>query len=555
MTSPGDVLNDRYELVRRLGGGTMGTVWEAFDGILERTVAVKQLARGPFGDESGWTRQERIKREAIALAQVEHPVIVTVHDLIFDGRDKVPWIVMAYVPGRPLHDIIADHKDAPLPERKIAAIAHAVLEGLLACHTSNPRVYHRDVKPANIIVGPDGSVHLVDFGIARIAGKEPLTEGHSIIGTAEFLAPELLDGEEAGPGTDLWALGVTLYYALTGQAPFWAETTGAILAAIKFRNPPEPRDGGQLASLVLQMLRKQPQDRPDAAKVATILRGVASQPAQPAGQAYWTGPRYGADHLGDAWTPREQPPPRHWTAPRPVRQQPPLTALSGLPVPAQAQLVAGMPTDQAAAELLVLSRHDAAKIINRCDDALAGNLLSAIAIAGEPPAGKTGRAAGAGEAASPGEADEAGGAGDKAALERSATARKILQMLPPDRQGPLLDHMSSVALAAMLTPPRADVRVQPRTADTAASVDQAVLAIVGRADIATVVGAVSEMAPASAAPLVLAMSPDRASDVLRRTAPARVADIIRCVCPASRGQQLLSRLPERTRASVLRYLG
>jgi serine/threonine protein kinase len=513
MTSPGDTLNGRYRLVRRLGGGTMGTVWEAVDTYLERTVAVKELLPGPFGDEDAATRRERVRREAIALAQVEHPVIVTVHDLINVGRDKVPWIIMGYVPGRPLSEIIKDHKDAPLPERKIAAIAFAVLDGLRACHTSRPRVYHRDVKPGNIVVGPDESVHLVDFGIARIVGKVPLTSDRNIVGTPEFLAPELLDGESAGPGTDLWALSVTLYYALTGLAPFWAETTWAMFTAIKFRNPPEPRQGGPLANLVLQMLRKRPEDRPDAATVSAILRGVASQPDRPASQTFWTGPQPSTEQQRGTRVPQEQPP-RPMINTQPVRSEPRLTTLSGLPVLTQAHLVAGMPTDKAADELLALSKHDAAKIINRCDDALGGSLLSAIAIPGEPPAG------------------------DLDARERAATVRKILQMLPADRHGPLLDHISSIALAAVLALPPTDAAVR----------------IVDRADTATVVGALSEMAPVRVASLVVAMDAGRAIEVLRQAAPGRVADILRNVSPASRRQELLSRLTERSRAAVLRCL-
>jgi tRNA A-37 threonylcarbamoyl transferase component Bud32 len=510
MTSTGKVLNGRYRLVRRLGGGTMGTVWEAFDLHLERTVAVKQLIPGPFGDEDAETRRERVKREAIALAQVEHPVIVTVHDLISVGRGSIPWIVMGYVPGRPLSEIIAE-KDAPLPEGRIAAMALAVLDGLRACHTSRPRVYHRDVKPGNIVVGPDGSVHLVDFGIARIVGKVPLTDDRNIVGTPEFLAPELLDGEPAGPGTDLWALGVTLYYALTGQAPFSAETKWAMFTAIKFRNPPEPRDGGPLASLVLQMLRKRPEDRPDAATVSAILRGVASQPERPRGEPFWIGPRSSTEKESI----REPQPP-------PARQrkttQPRLSALAGLPVLTQAQVVAGMPTDKAAGELLGLATCDAARVINRCDDALGGSLLSAVASSGEPPA-----------------ADLDG----RDSRERAATARSILQMLPPDRHGPLLDHMSSVALAAVL--------VLPLTDET--------MRVLDRADTASVVGALPEMAPVRAASLVLAMDAGRATEVLRQVSPTRVADILRSVSPASRRQELLGRLPERLRASVRRYLG
>jgi len=519
MTAPGETLNDRYRLERRLGGGTMGTVWKATDTYLERLVAVKELAAGPFGEENAATRRERIRREAIALAQVEHPVIVTVHDLITVGRGKAPWIVMGYVPGRPLSEMIADHKDAPLPERRIAAIALAVLEGLRACHASRPRVYHRDVKPGNIVVGADGSVHLVDFGIARIAGQAPLTAEQNIVGTPEFLAPELLDGEPAGPGTDLWALAVTLYYALTGHAPFWAETQWAMFTAIKFRNPPEPRAGGPLANLVLQMLRKRPEDRPDAATVAAILRGVANQPDRPGGPGYWTGPQPAIEqptvaHPGSGWATRG-PLPRQRAGAQPPRAQTRLSALAGLPVLTQAQVVAGLPTDKAAAELLALPAHDAARVINRCDDALGGNLLSTIALPGEP----SGR--------------------EREAGERAVTARRMLRMLPPDRRGPLLDHMSSIALAAVLA--------LPPTQETARLVD--------RADTATVVGALSEMAPVDAAALVVAMEPGRVTEVLRQAAPMRVADILRSVTSACQRQELLSRVPDRSRAAVLRYLG
>ena len=194
---------------------------------------------------------------------------------------------------------------------------------------------------------------------------------------------------------------------------------------------------------------------------------------------------------------------------------PRLAALSGLPVLTQAQIVAGMPTDKAAGELLALSRHEAARIINRCDDALGGNLLSVIAIGGEPPGRGPGR---------PGAA---------------ATARSILQMLPPHRHGPLLDHMSSIALAAVLALP----------------LTEEIVHIVDRADTASVVGALSEMPPVRAASLVMAMDAGTAAGMLRQVAPTRIADILRGVSPVSRRQELLSRLPERLRASVRRYLG
>jgi hypothetical protein len=303
-----------------------------------------------------------------------------------------------------------------------------------------------------------------------------------------------------------------LYYALTGHAPFGAETIGAIFAAIKFRNPPEPRYGGPLANVVLQMLRKRPEDRPDAATVAAVLSGVASRPDRSGGQAYWTGPQPSTERRGSARPPHEQPArPRAST---PAVPKPRLSTLSGLPVLTQAQVVADMPTDKAAGELLALTKHDAARIINRCDDALGGNLLSVIAVPGEPSAG------------------------DWDASQRPATARKILQMLPPDRRGPLIDHMSSVALAAVLALPPTEEIVR----------------IVDRTDITTVVGALSEMPSVRAASLVLAMDAGRATEALGRAAPARVADILRGISPASRRQDLLNRLSERSRASVLRYL-
>ena len=289
MTSPGKCSTAATGWCGGSAAARMGTVWEAFDTDLERTVAVKELAPGAFGDEDAATRRERVRREAIALAQVEHPVIVTVHDLISVGDDEAPWIVMGYVPGRPLSEIIKEHdQDAPLPERKIAAIALAVLEGLRACHTSQPRVYHRDVKPGNIIMGPDGSVHLVDFGIARIVGKVPLTDARKIVGTPQFLAPELLDGEPAGPGTDLWALGVTLYYALTGQARSGRKPCGAIFYGDQVQESPRAarrRPAGQPGSPDAQEAAGGPAGRRHGRRRPERCR----QPARPVGRPGRTG--------------------------------------------------------------------------------------------------------------------------------------------------------------------------------------------------------------------------------------------------------------------------
>src|SRR6201986_1461053 len=144
----------------------MGSVWKAYDTRLERTVAAKELVSGRDGGEELEVRRERARREALALAKVEHPAIVTIHDLIYEGPGQDPWIVMAYVRGRSLESIIKDPR--PPDERKAAGIGLAVLHGLVACHEQD--VYHRDVKPANIVLSDEGSVGLVDLGMARIVG-------------------------------------------------------------------------------------------------------------------------------------------------------------------------------------------------------------------------------------------------------------------------------------------------------------------------------------------------------------------------------------------------
>ena len=174
----------------------MGSVWKAYDTRLERTVAAKELVSARDGSEDLDIRRERVRREALALAKVEHPAIVSIHDLIYEGPGQDPWIVMAYVRGRSLDVIIKDPR--PLDERKVAGIGLAVTQGLMACHERD--VYHRDVKPANILLGDDGAVRLVDFGIARIVGKNALTVDSNVIGTPEFLAPELFTDHQRGAG-------------------------------------------------------------------------------------------------------------------------------------------------------------------------------------------------------------------------------------------------------------------------------------------------------------------------------------------------------------------
>jgi tRNA A-37 threonylcarbamoyl transferase component Bud32/flagellar motility protein MotE (MotC chaperone) len=486
------VLNNRYRLEARLGQGAMGSVWKAYDTRLERTVAAKELVSGRDSGEDLDVRRERVRREALALAKVEHPAIVSVHDLIYEGPGQDPWIVMSYVRGRSLDSCIKHSQ--PLDERKVASIGLAVLQGLMACHARN--VYHRDVKPANIVLSDDGSVRLVDFGIARIDGKNSLTVDSTVIGTPEFLAPELFADHQPGPGTDLWGLGVTLYCALDGRSPFRAESLPATIAAVLSKNLAEPRTGGEIGALVLSMLRKYPGERPDAATVAAVLRRVAS--GGPAAPSHQRGPQTGC---GKQPAPPREAAPRDAAATVPVRGPTRRTPLHGMPAVAAAKLVSDWPTDRAVTNLLALERTAAARIINQCDDPVAGRLLSGIA-ADEP-----------------------------------VKARKILEMVTTERAGRLLDHMSPLAAAAALSfgTPTGAVRVLAQAGELTAA------------------GVLLEMRAPAAAGLLMAMDAERCGQLLGQAAPAAAADILRNI-PDSRRQELLNRLPELSRPLVARHL-
>src|ERR1051325_7720497 len=211
------ILGDRYELHDRLGSGGMSNVYRATDRILERTVAVKILAEHLSDDERF---VERFRREALAVAKLIHPNIVQVYDTgIDDGRH---YIVMEYVEGRSGAQIL--QRQGP-GEPEIAAEI-----GIQACagrdSADRRGIIHREVKPGNLMIvgGPVGGgekvVKLTDFGIARAIEQTRITQVGSVVGTAAYLAPEQVRGEEATPATDVYALGVVLYQFLTGRLPY-----------------------------------------------------------------------------------------------------------------------------------------------------------------------------------------------------------------------------------------------------------------------------------------------------------------------------------------------
>ncbi|WP_241682832.1 serine/threonine-protein kinase [Actinomadura sp. J1-007] len=204
------VVGGRYRLVERIGRGGMGTVWTAVDETLRRDVAVKEvlLPEGLSAEERR-VAGERARREARAAALIDHPGVVTVHDVVVeDGR---PWIVMELIEGRSLGALIREN--GPSHPKWVATVGLRLLDALEAAHARG--VLHRDVKPGNVLLA-DGLVYLTDFGIASIEADTSLTRTGALVGSPGYMAPERLREEPAGPGSDLWSLGATLYTAAEG---------------------------------------------------------------------------------------------------------------------------------------------------------------------------------------------------------------------------------------------------------------------------------------------------------------------------------------------------
>ncbi|MFI1922865.1 serine/threonine-protein kinase [Streptomyces sp. NPDC020377] len=276
----------RYRLLERIGSGGMGTVWRARDELMEREVAVKQ-PRLPGDPEDDFHRRaaHRLHREARAAARVDHPCAVAIHDVVVEegaGADPeggLPWIVMELVRGESLHEVL---KRGPLDPAEAARIGLAVLGALRAAHAVG--IVHRDVKPANVLLGRHGRVVLTDFGIAHIHGEESLTASGEFVGSLEFVAPERMAGRGGGPASDLWSLGVLLYAAVEGWSPFRRTTVESTLAAVIAADPPEPKQAGPLGPLVVRLLVRDPVRRPDPAEVAEILAAITEGRPVPAGE-------------------------------------------------------------------------------------------------------------------------------------------------------------------------------------------------------------------------------------------------------------------------------
>ncbi|WTW94646.1 serine/threonine protein kinase [Streptomycetaceae bacterium NBC_01309] len=264
----GQVVGGRYRLVGIIGSGGMGTVWRAHDQLLDRPVAAKVLNIVFGQDSEDQNRRERSLREARATARINHPNVVRVYDYVED--DDRLWIVMELVAARSL-DAVLD-EDGPMTPRDAAAVGVQIARALRTVHDHG--VLHRDVKPGNVLIEPDGHAVLTDFGIAALEGTSGLTGTGAIVGSPEFMAPERIESESPGPASDLWSLGVTLCAAVTGKSPFRRATPVATLAAIVIAEPEVPEGIGPLAPLIGALFAREPDKRPTAGEVMAMLEGV-----------------------------------------------------------------------------------------------------------------------------------------------------------------------------------------------------------------------------------------------------------------------------------------
>ena len=268
------LLAGRYRLLAVIGRGGMGAVWRARDELLNRDVAVKEIVwPAQLDAEERETARRRAVREAQLAARVRHPNVVGVYDIVEEG-DR-PSIVMELVPFRSLRDAVA--VDGPMTPAEAARVGLSVLAALRAVHEAG--VVHRDVKPANILLGPDGRVVLADFGIAKAADSPALTISGVLLGSPSYLAPERARGGRAGAAADMWALGASLFAAVEGHPPFERDGVLASLTAVVADQLEPSPHAGPLWPVIEGLLLKDPAARLDAAGAEQMLHGIAAPDA------------------------------------------------------------------------------------------------------------------------------------------------------------------------------------------------------------------------------------------------------------------------------------
>ena len=267
--SSGVTFGGRYQLASRIAIGGMGDVWQATDLVIGRTVAIKILKDEYLGDP-GFL--ERFRAEARHAALVNHEGIANVFD--YGEEDGSAYLVMELVPGEALSTIL--ERERVLPTDKVLDIVAQTANALQAAHMAG--LVHRDIKPGNLLITPEGRVKITDFGIARIADQVPLTATGQVMGTVQYLSPEQASGHPASPTTDIYSLGIVAYECLAGRRPFTGESQVAIAMAQINEAPPElpVTIAEPVRNLVYACIAKRPEDRPAStahlARAAQALR-------------------------------------------------------------------------------------------------------------------------------------------------------------------------------------------------------------------------------------------------------------------------------------------
>lgn len=260
----------RYRLERSIGSGGMGTVWRGTDELLGREVAVKEVRFPPeLGPQEQEELRERTLREARATARLSHPNVVTTYDVVED--DGRPYIVMELLPSRSLSTALRE--DGPLPPHQVARMGLEMLSALETSHAQG--VVHRDVKPGNVLLTPDGRAVLTDFGIATMAGDPALTSTGVVLGSPAYMSPERARGRKPGPEADLWSLGATLYAAAEGRPPYDSDNALSTLTAVISDPVEPPRVEGPLREAILGLLVKDPAERMDIPTARRLLTAAA----------------------------------------------------------------------------------------------------------------------------------------------------------------------------------------------------------------------------------------------------------------------------------------
>ncbi len=254
----------------------MGAVWLASDELLDREVAVKEIYWPTELDEREREKlRQRALREARTAARIDHPNIIGVYDVV--EEDERPWIVMQLARYPSLSEAVREN--GRLPRARVAHIGLEILAAISAGHAAG--VLHRDVKPSNVLLGPDDQVVLTDFGMAVADGSPALTTSNVLIGSPSYMAPERARGLPGTRAADLWSLGATLYTAVEGRPPFDREGAMAVLTAVVADDPDPPQHAGRLWPAISGLLRKDPEERISAAETEALLRPIAEPVAEP----------------------------------------------------------------------------------------------------------------------------------------------------------------------------------------------------------------------------------------------------------------------------------